>query len=271
MKNLNLKKTVVKTLVITSILFSAFSCEKDAINNDDSDNIVQNDNVNDDTVNNGDDNQTKAAYPTIGVILGDDKWGTNKRGVIEISGGGAYFDLETCQWVFALPLTTVVMPCQYPNGFCQTTYVSGTTGSNNGELQDVALPGGGTTTTSPGGISLNFPCATTAAHMVKIHLPGGNNPGVEGVIDMLKRDQVSVPDGETYESLADNIVNTFNIPNDTPLSDELTEDIRKANPDVVFGHVTVLKASYPITYTDEEPNGYIHALVKISTEDSTSN
>lgn len=135
------------------------------------------------------------------------------------------------------PVVQVLMPCNYPNGFCVKLYVSG-------------FPSTG------GGV----PVEKGKIGLLNITLPERELPKQDEVLRKLKADPEV--DAENKEELAELIVNTFSFREDSPLAEEVVGYFREQAERPDFDQMIIMAGDYKIHYDDKHPYGYIKAYVK---------
>lgn len=140
------------------------------------------------------------------------------------------------------PVAETIIPCRFPNGFCQKEIVTGTT------------PG-----TGGGGLPVEI--AVGEIGVVNIALSKRETPNYEEVLKQLKSNREIESDDK--EALAKAIVSSFSFAEDSPLSQELVHQFRKKSKNDEIKEMIILAGDYEIEYDEEHPNGFIKAYVKV--------
>ncbi|ADR22110.1 hypothetical protein MATR_02530 [Marivirga tractuosa] len=140
------------------------------------------------------------------------------------------------------PVSETIVPCRFPNGFCRTIIVTGSTSGGGGNGDPVEI--------NSGDIGI-----------VNIALDKRDAPSYKEVLKQLKEDEEVQSDDK--ESLAKAIVNTISFAEDSPLSDKLVEQFREKSKNSEFKRMMILAGDYEIQYNEENPYGYIKAYVKV--------
>jgi hypothetical protein len=139
------------------------------------------------------------------------------------------------------PIAETIIPCRFPNGFCSRIIVTGDTpGGGSGDPVEISV----------GDIGI-----------VKIPLSEREIPNYDEVLNQLKMDDEVKTDD--VESLAKTIVNTFSFAEDSPLSEELVKQFSEKSKSPNISEMVILARDYEIEYSEQHPDGYIKAFVKV--------